>query len=179
MKVKVLVIASFSWFSATCLLGQSIPLVNYLSTYHLDPISYLLFDYIMLDETILESNVRSKSTIAFLDSIYLKEGKPLIKISDNLVVFRNRNGSYKNYKLLALTPEFLILCSRLHRDKCACKEDLYVYSVDYLKPRLVRKIFTFSLKVNLIDQINELSNDSLSYDDFDTTCDIINYMNSR
>jgi hypothetical protein len=179
MKSKVIFIFSVLFFSVTVSCGQVSPFNNYLTTYTTNPYSYLLFDLLLLEDAILEDNIKSKSTIERLDSVYLAEGKPLFRVSDDFVVNRNRNGTYKMYKLLAVAPEFLILCSRLHKDECSCKEDLYVYSEHNDKPKLVRKIFTFSLKVNLIDQINNYSNDSISYDAFDTTCDIINYIKNR
>jgi len=182
MQQKFIVVVSFFCFTCLNLIGQNnfqaLSLSNYLSTYHLNPYSYLLFDELLLSNN-LSTNIQSASTIQVLDSIYSKDGRNVFQISNELIVHRRSGGTYKLYRLLASNSDLYVLCARLEKGECDCKEDLYVYSIKSNKPILVRKLFPFSLKVNLIDRINEFSEESLSFEEYNTTCDVITEMRNR
>ncbi len=94
-------------------------------------------------------------------------------------VFRNSKGKKTAYQILIINSELIVFCEHFVEKLCDCAEGLHVFSKDMGKPIRVRKLLPFSLKANLIYEINANSGFELQPQDFEDVCEVLNYVDKQ
>jgi len=95
---------------------------------------------------------------------------------DEYAIFTSKRGKDKAYQILISNDEFTLLCEHYVAKNCDCFEGLHITGPKDEMPSRIRKLLPFSLKVNLVDEINIYRESKLEEDDFEEVCDIIEYL---
>ncbi|MEM9053588.1 MAG: hypothetical protein AAGC47_16155 [Bacteroidota bacterium] len=94
----------------------------------------------------------------------------------DFALFENPKGKKDAFQVLVKKAEFELLCEHYVEENCDCFEGLHIYDSTLEKPLLVRRILTFSLKSNLVDEINLRTETEIVADDFNDVCEILEFL---
>lgn len=117
------------------------------------------------------------------DSLFTAiEGKHYESInigSQEFAIYTNKRGNRKAFQILYSGDQFTLFCQHYVERDCDCFEGLAMAGNEDEKPIIIRELWPFSLKVNLVDRLNEYYTDKLDADDFNKVCDILTWLESK
>lgn len=91
-------------------------------------------------------------------------------------VFKNNRDKHRAYQIISIQPNFTLLCEHYVEEICDCFEGLHILAENSSKPLRVRSIWPFSLKANLVDEIEAISDNALPEENFETVCEILEFL---
>jgi hypothetical protein len=110
------------------------------------------------------------------ENLTFKTGYALLRENNkSYAVFENKKSPKRAFQIIAETDDFSILCEHYAEEACDCFEGLHIYDLDMEFPVRVRRLLPFSLKINLIDEINMRSESQIATEDFGSVCEILEF----
>ena len=128
-----------------------------------------------------ESPYAIPKKVAANEALFRKSENPNYKYASyrdvEFAVFKLKRNKHHAYQILSVQPCFTLLCEHYVEEICDCFEGLHVLIEDSAEPLRVRRIWPFSLKANLLDDIEAVSDNDLQEENFETVCEILEFLN--
>ncbi|MGB6036796.1 MAG: hypothetical protein WBG42_11055 [Cryomorphaceae bacterium] len=114
-----------------------------------------------------ETAFRNSDNVSYTTAFYLDA---------EFAVFKNKRNKHTAYQIILVERDFTLLCEHYAAAACDCREGLHIFAEGMEEPLRIRRIWPFSLKTNLVDGIDAKSEIKLATENFETVCEILEYL---
>lgn len=118
--------------------------------------------------------------VAADESLFRNSENPNYKSAEyknaEFAVFENKINKHHAFQILLIKPKYTLLCEHYVEESCDCFEGLHILKEESTEPLRVRKIWPFSLKANLVDEIEAVSENEFRELHFETVCEILEFL---
>lgn len=176
--MKRLILLGILLFVTLSSFGQSSfkPILTgeFMYDYYKNPISYLYYDLIILQNPYKQNTFDTLYSIAIRDFSEKPDTVKYTFINSEEVMLIRKNGNIRLFRVLKKSTDYVLLCKE-NKSLCDCKASMSIYFINTDELKNVEKPFSLSLRKNLLQRLNE---HGVSLDGIDTSGQLCSLLKS-